>query len=296
MKTHGIILLIILTFPILIPHSFADHSSKYEQNYVFDSFSMSDSKYNLSQEKIMRVLISGEIHEDEYQRGIKIILTIHNPDKEFEEIIVPITGSRTFATSWEVNNEFSPGEYKIIANYANHNSKELIFTVSENSNSNKDLQTNVEIKFPIWIQSIFEAFENKQISETEFNDAVKYLIVNNIIQFFQDREQKNLEDNEIIEWTKKIYIVVLDHQPTINDEIPSITTPSILTEINGKEVELLSIDRIAYLRNLDRIGNFTFPEGGTWYKDSGLARTGFFINYYHQNDNYFISMYEIVYR
>ncbi len=146
------------------------------------------------------ITLAGRISEEEFHRGLPVIITIHRPDNSVEVLKIKTTGVGYFETFLIFIDESVRGVYHISANYNGHVDKNLDITfqvidknydtststkpgpqILDNSQPEKTLSQNSE-KIPNWIKNNARWWANEQIKDQTFVSSIQYLIEQNILQ------------------------------------------------------------------------------------------------------------------
>jgi len=187
------------------------------------------------------VTLSGKISEEEYHRGLPVIITIHRPDNSVEVLKIKTTGVGYFETYLIFNNESIRGVYHISASYIEHVDKDLDITfevinknydsstvtskpgpqILDNTQSEKTLSQNGE-KIPNWIKNNAKWWANEQIEDQTFVSSIQYLIEQNILQITDLPETSSQNFREMPIWVKNIAGYWADDLISDNEFIKSI--------------------------------------------------------------------------
>ena len=168
------------------------------------------------------ITLSGRISEEEFHRGLSVIITIHRPDNSVEVLKIKTTGVGYFETYLIFNDESIRGVYHISANYAGHVDKNLDITfqvinknydsstaskpgpqILDNSQPEKTLSQNSE-KIPNWIKNNARWWANEQIEDHTFVSSIQYLIEQNILQIPDLPETSSQNFSGVPIWVKNI--------------------------------------------------------------------------------------------
>ncbi len=168
------------------------------------------------------VTLSGRISDEEFHRGLSVIITIHRPDNSVEVLKIKTTGVGYFETFLIFNDESIRGVYHISANYAGHVDKNLDITfqvidknydtsttskpgpqILDNSQPEKTLSQNSE-KIPNWIKNNARWWANEQIEDHTFVSSIQYLIEQNILQIPDLPETSSQNFSGVPIWVKNI--------------------------------------------------------------------------------------------
>ena len=168
------------------------------------------------------VTLSGKISEEEYHRGLPVIITLHKPDDSVEVLKITTTGTGYFETLLIFDKESPRGKYLTSASYNGHVDKnkditfevidwkidssiektEPIFKSEDNSKSPEQIISNQE-KIPSWIKNNAKWWANGQIEDRTFVLGIQHLVEHDIIKI------SNLQDvsktsSEMPNWIKII--------------------------------------------------------------------------------------------
>jgi hypothetical protein len=169
------------------------------------------------------ITLSGRISEEEFHRGLSVIITIHRPDNSVEVLKIKTTGVGYFETFLIFNDESIRGVYHISANYAGHVDKNLDITfqvidknydtstttskpgpqILDNSQPEKTLSQNSE-KIPNWVKNNARWWANQQIEDHTFVSSIQYLIEQNILQIPGLPETSSQNFSGVPIWVKNI--------------------------------------------------------------------------------------------
>jgi hypothetical protein len=169
------------------------------------------------------VTLSGKISEEEYHRGLPVIITIHKPDYSVEVLKIKTTGVGYFETFLIFNDESVRGVYRISASYIEQVDKNMDVTfeviskefdssttiskpvpqVLDNSQSPKSPEQNNE-KIPKWIKNNAKWWASEQIGDHAFVSGIQYLIEENILQIPDLPETSSQNFRGMPVWVKNI--------------------------------------------------------------------------------------------
>ena len=169
------------------------------------------------------VTISGTISEEEYLRGVPVIITIHKPDYSVEVLKIKTTGVGYFETFVIFNDESVRGVYRISASYIEQVDKNMDITfkvvnkefdsstaksnpntqIFDNSQSQKTLDQKSE-KIPNWIKNNARWWASEQIGDHGFVSGIQYLIEQKILQIPDVPEPSSKNFRGIPPWVKNI--------------------------------------------------------------------------------------------
>ena len=161
--------------------------------------------------------------QEEFHRGLPVIITIHKPDNSVEVLKIKTTGVGYFETFLIFNDESVRGVYHVSASYIEHVNKNTDITfevINKNYNSptgisksgpqildntqreNTVLQNNEKI--PNWIKNNAKWWANEQIEDQTFVSSIQYLIEQNILQISDFPETSSQNFRAIPIWVKTI--------------------------------------------------------------------------------------------
>jgi hypothetical protein len=169
------------------------------------------------------ITLSGKISEEEFYRGISVIITLHKPDNSIEVLRISTTGIGYFETLLIFNNESIRGSYHVSASYIEQVDKnmDIVFEVIDkkmdstelklkpntqifdNDQSENLFSNNKEI-IPSWIKNNAEWWVNEQIGDHAFVSSIQYLINQNIIKIPEIQETHSQKFREMPVWVKNI--------------------------------------------------------------------------------------------
>jgi hypothetical protein len=146
------------------------------------------------------ITLSGKISQDEYHRGLPVIITIHKPDYSVEVLKIKTTGVGYFETLLIFNDESVRGIYRISASYLEQVDKNMDITfevidkkldsssksssgpqILDSSQSQKKSEQNNK-KIPEWVKNNARWWATEQIGDHAFVSGIQYLIEKNILQ------------------------------------------------------------------------------------------------------------------
>ena len=185
------------------------------------ALSISQKTIEVSNHENQMITLSGKISEDEFHRGISVIITIHKPDNSVEVLRISTTGSGYFETLLIFNNESIRGSYHISASYIEQVDKnmDIVFEVIDKQidSSDQKLKPNPQIfentqpqnpepqnQIPSWIKNNAEWWANEQIGDHAFVSGIQYLINQNIIQISDLQKNNSQNFNAMPVWVKNI--------------------------------------------------------------------------------------------
>ena len=181
------------------------------------------------------VTLSGQISENEFYRGLPVIITIHKPDYTVEVLKIKTTGVGYFETFLIFNHESVRGIYRASASYQEQVDKnmDVTFEVTDrefdssttvskpapkilgNSESQKTSAQNNE-KIPTWIKNNAEWWASGQIGDHAFVSGIQYMIEQDILQIPDLPENSSQNFKGMPMWVKNIAGYWADG--TMNDE------------------------------------------------------------------------------
>jgi len=169
------------------------------------------------------ITLSGKISEEEFHRGISVIITIHKPDNSVEVLRISTAGNGYFETLLIFNDESIRGSYRVSASYTEQVDKnmDIIFEVidKKTNSSTSKLKPNTRIldndqsensvsqnneQIPGWIKNNAEWWADEQIGDHAFVSSIQYLINHNIIQIPEIHEANSQNFKEMPIWVKNI--------------------------------------------------------------------------------------------
>jgi len=181
------------------------------------------------------VKISGKISEEEFFRGLPVIITIHKPDQTVEVLKITSTQTGYFEVLVIFDKNSIRGIYHISASYVQHVDRDMDITfevVSEkieqpiskaSSNNLEDFEAKENTsqdKIPVWVKNNAKWWTNGQIGDQGFISGIKYLIEHKIIEI-PDFESSS-QNSKIPQWVKNIAGFWANDLITDDDFISSI--------------------------------------------------------------------------
>jgi len=180
--------------------------------------------------------ISGKISEEEFFRGLPIIITIHKPDQSVEVLKITSTKIGYFETFLVFDKDSIRGIYHISASYVQHVDKDMDITfevvskkieehTSKSSSDNlDDLESKEDFqeKIPVWIKNNAKWWINGQIGDEGFISGIKYLIEHKIIILSNFAESPSQDSKEIPQWVKNVAGFWVNNIITDDDFVSSI--------------------------------------------------------------------------
>ena len=168
------------------------------------------------------ITLAGKISEDEFHRGISVIITIHKPDNSVEVLRISSTDRGYFETLLIFNNESIRGSYRISASYVEQVDKNIDITfevIDKIDSSTLTLKPNTQIlddsppqktpsqnneQIPKWIKNNAKWWASEKIGDHAFVSGIQYLIQQNIIQIPEAQETNSQNIREMPLWVKNI--------------------------------------------------------------------------------------------
>lgn len=186
----------------------------------FVSIGISDKVIEADRYDRKIVTVSGRISEDEYHRGLPVVLTIHKPDDSVEVLKVNPASSGYFESLLIFDGESVKGIYRISASYVEQVDKNMDITfevvdkkikpatqgepsILEQSQSQKNSGSNNQ-KIPNWIKNNAKWWSNEQIGDQSFVSGIQYLIEKNILQIPNLPEINTKNTDKMPVWIKNI--------------------------------------------------------------------------------------------
>jgi len=181
------------------------------------------------------VKISGQISEEEFFRGLPIIITIHKPDQTVEVLKIKSTKTGYFETLLIFDKDSMQGIYHISTSYVHHVDKDMDITfevVSKKieertselpSNNLDDFESKEDLqdKIPVWVKNNAKWWINGQIGDKGFISGIQYLIEHKII-ILSDFVESSSHDSKIPQWVKNVAGYWANDMITDDDFISSI--------------------------------------------------------------------------
>lgn len=168
------------------------------------------------------IKLSGKISEEEFHRGISVIITIHKPDDSVEVLRISTTGNGFFETLLIFDDESIRGNYRISASYLEQVDKNMDITfevidkidsspqnsipktqIFEDSQS-QDTTSENQDQIPEWIKTNSQWWASEQIGDHAFVSGLQYLIKENIIQVPEAQDLNSQTVREMPIWIKNI--------------------------------------------------------------------------------------------
>jgi hypothetical protein len=182
------------------------------------------------------IKISGQISEEEFFRGLPIIITIHRPDQTVEVLKIKSTKTGYFETSLIFDKNSMRGIYHVSASYVKHVDKDMDITFEVVSKKIKDstiLKTSPNVegfesnkntfgdKIPVWVKHNTKGWADGHISDKVFISGIQYLVENKIIEQ-SDFPWTSSQNSKIPQWVKNIAEYWTNDMITDDDFISSI--------------------------------------------------------------------------
>jgi hypothetical protein len=169
------------------------------------------------------ITLSGRIAEDEFYRGLPVIITILSPDNSVEVLKIKTTGTGFFETLLIIDKESIRGVYRVAASYNDHIDRNLNLTFqvidrqidsstaksnpgalsSNNSQSQKNLASS-GIEIPNWVKNNAKWWATEQIGDQAFVSSIQYLIKEEIIRIPNLPETTSQNFQKMPLWVKNI--------------------------------------------------------------------------------------------
>ena len=186
----------------------------------FDSMDISQKIIEANMYGQQIITLSGKVSENEFHRGLPVIITIHNPDDSVEVLKIKTTADRYFETLLIFDRESIRGTYHISASYSQHVDKNMDVTFqvidkqldsdSEKSDpsiikskSPKSDESNQENLIPEWVKNNAGWWANGKIGDHAFLSGIQYLIKENILKISNIQEDSKSVKNMPV-WVKNI--------------------------------------------------------------------------------------------
>lgn len=186
----------------------------------FVSMGISDEVIEADRYDRKIVTVSGRIYEDQYHRGLPVIITIHKPDDSVEVLKINPASSGYFETLLIFDGESPKGIYRISASYVEQVDKNMDITfevigkkvksttqdepsILEQTESQKTLPSN-NLKIPSWIKNNAKWWASEQIGDHAFVSGIQYLIKQNIIQIPDLPEANTRNIDKMPVWVKNL--------------------------------------------------------------------------------------------
>ena len=162
-----------------------------EANYESIDLSASDS---------VDLVIMGNLNN--YQSSTRLILTIVSPDGSTNDYDVRTSGKGAFSETFTITNDWKYGKYSVTGKYGDTDLGSTSFVIEEPydprigmitspksteiieesvKTPEKIVETSESSEIPDWVRNIALWYGQRSVSETEFINAVKFLIENKII-------------------------------------------------------------------------------------------------------------------
>ncbi len=180
------------------------------------------------------ITISGRISDDEFYRGLPVILTIYKPDDTVEVLKIKTTGVGYFETLWIIDKESLRGVYRVSASYNDHldrnmnksfevisketdtSSKKSNPTILSTEPNSKNTPLNSGVQIPNWVKNNAKWWAEDQIGDQAFVSGIEYLIQQEIILIPDLPENSSPNFRGIPLWVKNIAEFWADN--TISDD------------------------------------------------------------------------------
>ena len=175
----------------------------------FDSFEISHNKIVIDRHIPQTFTISGKITEDEYSRGIPILLTIHHPDYSVQVLKIKTTNRGDFHTLLTFDKDSQMGFYSISASYKEHVDKnmDVEFEISngQDSKNNQSVENNPQKNhgsLPEWVKNIAKGWHDGKVNDKEFSQVIQHLVSERMIVVPQVQEPIKTPFVKIPDWVR----------------------------------------------------------------------------------------------
>ena len=180
------------------------------------------------------VTISGRIADDEFYRGLPVILTIYKPDESVEVLKIKTTGVGYFETLWIIDKESLRGVYHVSASYNDHvdsnmdksfkvinreidsSSTKSHPTILSTEPASQNTPSSSGVQIPPWVKNSAKWWAEEQIGDQAFVSGIQYLIEQEIILIPNLPEESNPNFRGVPLWVKNIAGYWADN--TISDD------------------------------------------------------------------------------
>jgi len=200
----------------------------------FDFMTISQNVIEVNSYDREIVKISGKISEEEFFRGLPVIITIHKPDQTVEVLKITSTQIGYFETLVIFDKNSIRGIYHISASYVQHVDRDMDITFEvvskkieeqpiSSPNNLEDFEVTEDIsqdKIPVWVKNNAKWWADGQIGDQGFIAGIQYLIEHKIIEI-SDLES-SYQNSKIPKWVKNIAKFWANDLITDDDFISSI--------------------------------------------------------------------------
>ncbi len=163
------------------------------------------------------VTLSGKITEEEFHRGLPVIITIHKPDDSVEVLKIKTTGVGYFETLLIIDKESLRGVYRISASYIGHIDRDMnvSFQVIDKQNNTAEKNTlvsdsksqnrlNSKNEIPNWVKNNAKWWADEQIGDQAFVSGIQYLMEEKIINISDLPKTAGQGITQMPVWVKNI--------------------------------------------------------------------------------------------
>ncbi len=200
----------------------------------FDSMIISQKVIEVNSYDREIVKISGKISEEEFFRGLPVIITIHRPDQTVEVLKITSTQVGYFETLMIFDKNSIRGIYHISASYVQHVDRDmditfevvskkidqLISKASSNNLGDFEVEDISQDKIPVWVKNNAKWWTDGKIGDQGFISGIQYLIEHKTIEI-TDFESSS-KNSKIPQWVKNIAGFWANDMITDDDFISSI--------------------------------------------------------------------------
>jgi len=149
------------------------------------------------------ITFSGSINKYDEDRNLRI--SIFDSSNSF--IVtqkIPVNTDGTFLHSIILNEKFLDGKYIVKAQYGNSKTtvEKISFMINSNDVTSIDQELPTSAKIPDWIKFTSGVWVNGNSSDSEFINAIQFLIEDKIIVIPPTVQDLDGESNEIPSWIK----------------------------------------------------------------------------------------------
>ena len=168
------------------------------------------------------VTLSGRIADEEFYRGLPVIITVHKPDDSVEVLKIKTTGKGYFETLLIIDKNSIRGVYHISASYIGHVDRDMNISFQvidrqiDSSTAKAAPKTNElsgpssekfnskdSIKIPNWVKNNAKWWATERIGDQAFISSIQYLIEQKII-LIPNTTETTQNFREVPLWVKNI--------------------------------------------------------------------------------------------
>ncbi len=164
-----------------------------EEKTVFDSFQSASEVYVVPKGGYIVASVDGLIIKDMYISGIKVDITILDPNQSLQNRQVRVSSDGVFNFQKVVDESIINGTYTIFANYRDKKSHEITVDIQYEGDEQQS-------KIPQWIKNSIKWWAEDKINEHDFILGIQYLIRNGVLNPPSSENQtvEDLEENQAL--------------------------------------------------------------------------------------------------